>query len=124
MALPKKNQVVTVVLSTDAGFYGERRTFTGPVATVSRLNGEFSVMINGRANWFGPESIALLAVGGNKMRLYGSTRFARRSCPFGCCGEKEASCLRHTALGRAAKKAARKRARRSKIDATPPYGMT
>lgn len=49
------------------------------------------------------------------MRLYGSTRRSRLTCAYGCCGSKESYECRHTVRGRAAKKAARKRARRPEV---------
>ena len=56
--LPRKNQIVTVRLpeseTTPPGTF-----FTGLVATVSRANGEFSVVVQGRPWWFGPEEMAV-----------------------------------------------------------------
>lgn len=54
-ALPKKNQTVTLLLATDV--FGGRKLLTAVVATVSRTHGEFTVIIGGRPQWFGPESV-------------------------------------------------------------------
>lgn len=56
-ALPKKGTTVTVLVSSDTGLAGTRRTVTGTVQTVSRTHGEFSIVVNGKAQWFGADEV-------------------------------------------------------------------
>ena len=46
------------------------------------------------------------------MKVYGSRLGLTLQCKYGCCGNKLARCRKHTSMGRAARRAAKKRARR------------
>lgn len=55
-SLPKKNQPVTVRLADNHGLFGSRGApFTALVATVSKANSEFAIVINGAKLWFGAD---------------------------------------------------------------------
>lgn len=53
--LPRKNQIVTVRLHETSE--SPKTLFTGLVATVSKAHEEFSIIIGGKAWWFGADEM-------------------------------------------------------------------